>query len=353
MHHAFVAARAIFLTCSSGLACRAVNVHPDFAIRREDVTIQSGAITLAGTLVLPGAPGRRPAIVVLHGSGPDTRADLESDAKWFSEQGLVVLMYDKRGVGKSTGNLGLASYEELATDALAAVALLRLRPEVDPTRIGVWGPSEGGWVAPIAAAQSPDIAFVILKSGIAVTPEEQMDYAWRNSLLAENAPDSTIVAIEHARKLVWTYARTGDGEAEARAALDLAKKLPGFPSDPESVGLVAQVPPFSVLNDPSLADKMFFVRTRSRFEPRPFLERVRVPTLAVLGRDDTDTPVDRTASVLRDAFQRSGNADLAVVILPGDDHYLEHATASGKREMDPEYYRVVRDWLARHRFLQD
>jgi pimeloyl-ACP methyl ester carboxylesterase len=243
------------------------------------------------------------------------------------------------------------TFFESATDALAAVALLRLRPEVDPTRIGVWGPSEGGWVAPIAAAQSPDIAFVILKSGIAVTPEEQMEYAWRNSLLANNAPESTIVAIEHARKLVWTYARTGDGEAEARAALDLAKKLPGYPSDPESVGLVAQVPPFSVLNDPSLADKMFFVRTRSRFEPRPFLERVRVPTLAVLGRDDTDTPVDRTASVLRDAFRRSGNVDLAVVILPGDDHYLEHATASGKREMDPEYYRVMRDWLARHRFL--
>jgi pimeloyl-ACP methyl ester carboxylesterase len=342
---------AFLATALASAGCGPTRVPEQSGARREEVRVVSGDVSLAGTVLIPSGSRMHGAILLLHGSGPETRAALESDAQWFADQGLVVLMYDKRGTGKSTGNLGLASYADLAVDAAAAINLLRSRPEVDRRRIGIWGPSEGGWVAPIAASRSPDVRFVILKSGIGVTPEEQMKFAWTNSLRASAAPDSTIAAVDSARKLIWIYVRTSQGESAARDALEHAKKMPCFPADPESVGLIAQVPPPSFFEDPALAEKVFFVRTRSRFDPEPFLERLRVPTLAVFGGVDTDTPVRRTVDVLRAAFARSGNRDLTIAILPGDDHYLEHEIAGGKRGMDPEYYRVMRGWLAAHNLL--
>ena len=70
-----------------------------------------------------------------------------------------------RGVGESTGNFAAATSEDFAGDALAGVAYLKGRPEIDPAKIGLVGHSEGGLIAPMAAVQSPDVAFIVLMAG--------------------------------------------------------------------------------------------------------------------------------------------------------------------------------------------
>ena len=89
---------------------------------------------------------------------------------WFATHGVAALAYDKRGVNESTGDFRIVSFTDLAADGLAAVAVVKARTDIDPGRIGVWGMSQGGWLGPLAASQSKDVAFVIAVSAQGCRP---------------------------------------------------------------------------------------------------------------------------------------------------------------------------------------
>jgi uncharacterized protein len=130
--------------------------HPERPLVREEaVTFHTGSVILAGTLVLPRRDHHCLGVVLIHGSGDDTRTDYRVFAEHFAEHGIASLIYDKRGVGESTGSWRAGTFAELAGDALAGMSLLAQRGEIDEEHIGLWGCSEGGWVAPLAASQSP------------------------------------------------------------------------------------------------------------------------------------------------------------------------------------------------------
>lgn len=141
--------------------------QPAADYRSEALTFKSGDVPLAGSLVLPEGVGPFPAVVMLHGSEPDMRDIFwrTGDAAAFLEAGIAVFIYDKRGVGASGGDWHTASLDDLAEDGAAAVALVRSRPEIYPDRVGVFGVSQGGTLAPLVALRSPDVAFVINVSG--------------------------------------------------------------------------------------------------------------------------------------------------------------------------------------------
>jgi len=135
--------------------------------------------TLAGTLTLAVRGGPHPAVVLITGSGPQDCDEAVMGHRPFlvladhlTRQGIAVLRCDDRGFGKSTGNFATAIDADFVDDALAAVNYLRTRPEIDPRRIGLVGHSEGGIVAPRAAARSPEVAFIVLLAGIGVPMEE-------------------------------------------------------------------------------------------------------------------------------------------------------------------------------------
>ena len=131
-------------------------------------------VTLAGTLTLPRTGKPSPAILLIGGSGQIDRDETVFGHKPFwvladrlTKQGFVVLRVDKRGVGQSTGNYGVATTEDFATDALAGVEYLKTRKEVDAEQIGLIGHSEGGLIAPMVAVKSNDVAFIVLMAGLA------------------------------------------------------------------------------------------------------------------------------------------------------------------------------------------
>jgi len=160
------------------------------AIHEESLTFPNGDIALSATLFLPAGSAKHPAVVLFHGSGPQRRDTFT--AHWFAEQGLVALAYDKRGVGQSTGDFRAVPFMDLCNDGLAAIAYLKSRPEIDPQRIGVWGLSQGGWLGPLAASRSSDVAFVIAVSGPGVSPGEQMIVYYANELRREGVSESDV-----------------------------------------------------------------------------------------------------------------------------------------------------------------
>jgi pimeloyl-ACP methyl ester carboxylesterase len=79
---------------------------------------------------------------------------------------VAVLRYDDRGVGRSTGDFAAATSADFGTATAAAVRCLLKRAEIDRKAIGLVGHSEGGMVAPIAAAGNDDVRFVILLAAL-------------------------------------------------------------------------------------------------------------------------------------------------------------------------------------------
>ena len=129
------------------------------------------ALRREGSLLLPaGAQGPFPAVIMLHGSGADSRDIFwrTGDAEVFLRAGLAVFIYDKRGTGQSGGDWQTATIEDLAGDALAAVRLLRGRAEIKADQVGIFGVSQGGRLTPVVAAGSDEVAFLINVTGAAV-----------------------------------------------------------------------------------------------------------------------------------------------------------------------------------------
>ncbi len=140
--------------------------------REEWVPFESDGATISARLDLPDGPGPHPAIVLLHGSGSDAGTEYLYNGDFFAAHGIAALVYDKRGTGRSGGEYTF-DYEQLARDALAAVAMLRSRDDIDPDRIGLAGYSQGGWVAPLAASLIDDIRFVVVSYGMIESAVEE------------------------------------------------------------------------------------------------------------------------------------------------------------------------------------
>ena len=132
----------------------------------------NAGITLSGTFTYPSKGGAFPVVILISGSGPQDRNEEVFGHKPFlvladylTRQGIAVLRYDDRGVGKSTGNFMASTSLDFATDAESAVAYLKTRKEINPQKIGVVGHSEGGLVAAIAASRTTDVSFIISLAG--------------------------------------------------------------------------------------------------------------------------------------------------------------------------------------------
>lgn len=155
---------------------------PTPRIRTRDVTFQSKDVALAGTILLPATPGRHAAIVFLHGSGPEGRSANQYLAQKFAERGVVSLIYDKRGVGQSTGDWQKVGFDALADDAVAGVRFLQSQTEVDGTRVGMYGHSQGGTIAPLVGVRARGLHFIIASAAGGIEPADVETYSVENAI---------------------------------------------------------------------------------------------------------------------------------------------------------------------------
>lgn len=147
----------------------------------EDVSFEnsSAGITLAGTLSLPAKEGVYPAVILISGSGPQNRDEELLGHKPFlvlsdflTKNGIAVLRYDDRGTALSKGDFKSATTADFATDALAALAYLKTRKEINANKIGFMGHSEGGVIAPLIASTDKNVSFIVLLAGTGLPGDE-------------------------------------------------------------------------------------------------------------------------------------------------------------------------------------
>jgi pimeloyl-ACP methyl ester carboxylesterase len=292
---------------------------------------------------VPGARSR-PTIVLIHGADDETR-DMGFSIPFFVAHGMSVITFDQRGTGESTGNWQVTGPEQKAADIVAILRLLHDRA-VDLKRVGVWGPSNGGWVAPIVANEYP-LAFMILKSAPAESIESNVSYEVQAVLREHHRfSERQIASAMEFETTMFTALRTRSHWTQAQAALTQAKSEPWFQFMRIPPGLTMPPPP------PMLAA----LRASLEFDPASTLQHVHVPTLALFGALDKNVDAADSARRLRADFRKSGLRDVTVRTFPGADHLLERSStgyideAATPNRLVPGYPEAMIDWLSARGF---
>jgi pimeloyl-ACP methyl ester carboxylesterase len=294
-----------------GLTWSESGTEPKFAKKispyiEEDVTFKNGSVQLSGSLIIPSAKGPHPAVVLVHGSGPVTRDFYGPIAYILARNGIASLSYDKRGIGKSTGHWLDQSFEDLAADVLTALDFLKTRKEIEPSKIGLWGISQGGWIVPLAAAQSKDVAFAILLSAAGVSPAEQTLMNTEAELRVQEVPEEKIKAtiIETQTQIDSLNSEEARKEFETQVA-----KLKSEGNE-------------TLLNSSGLENPRFllFYRRIMNFQTIPNLQKLNCPTLVIYGERDRIVPVQGNKDKLEKALGK--NRDVTFMVFPNGDHAL-------------------------------
>ncbi len=324
-----------------------------FPYLAEDVTFPNpeGGHTLAGTFTRPRSGGPFAAVVLISGSGPQDRDEALMGHRPFlvladhlTRRGIAVLRYDDRGVGQSTGDFASATTEDFATDALAGVAYLKSRDDVDPGAIGLAGHSEGGVIAPMAAVQSSDVSYIVLMAGTGVNGE-QILYA-QAALIARaaGASEAAIAENRERQRRIFEVLKTEDdpGRAADRMGAILGGADPGGTESARDQIIKAEV---QRVNSPWFR---FFLT----YEPAAMLEQVTVPVLAINGEKDLQVPHEENLRAIEAALQRGGNTRYEVHALPDLNHLFQHAETGAPSEYQaieetwsPEAMELISGWI--------
>lgn len=316
----------------------------------ETIEFRSPGATLSGTLLVPDGPGPHPAVVFLHGSGPMTRAGFMGYAREYARMGVATLAYDKRGAGESSGEL-LDPMPELADDAAAAVEYLRSRDDVDADRIGFWGISQAGWIAPLAARRTDGVSFIIMISGGGAAPKDSELFSWRRMFEGEGL---SARQSETAMSLItdyFDYLTTGHGRAPLVARIDSLRRgaLAGLQDLPaghrdEFVAMLDRILPAH--------ENLHLYAMLATYDPVDDIAALGdMPVLLLFGDRDTDHPTDLALQKWREGFERAGNTRGTIVVFPGAGHGIrmrEGWTGEGRAPFADGYRDLMTGWLWRH-----
>lgn len=191
----------------------------------EEVVFRSGHTRLVGYVVLPRERGPHPGIVFVHGAHCDTRVAALGEAKLLARHGIASLTYDKRGCGESTGSVHVP-YATFAADVAAAARALAAHGEIDRRRIGLFGHSEGGWVAPLAA-RSIQPAFLVLQNATPLSPAEQVICESAERVRRGCFGPAVVAEVVALQRRLLAYLRGGEPGTLA-AGLAAASRQPWF-----------------------------------------------------------------------------------------------------------------------------
>jgi fermentation-respiration switch protein FrsA (DUF1100 family) len=328
----------------------------------EEVTYQNAkdSVTLAGTLTLPRTGGPFPAVILITGSGPQDRDESLFGhrpflvlADYLTRRGIAVLRVDDRGVGGSKGGVSDATSEDFARDVLAGVAYLKTRKEIDPKRIGLIGHSEGGCIAPIAATQSKDVAFIVLMAGTGVTGDIIIEGQVASELKAQGADQTLIdLSIQGQRQVVEVMKTESDPnvakEKIRKIVTDSVSKL-----DEKQKKIVDYHEGYVDAQVKAAMSK--WLRFFLTHDPKETLRKVKCPVLAINGSLDMQVPAKQNLPAIEQALREGKNPDVTVKELPGLNHLFQTATTGGGDEyarieetMSPVALETMAKWIEDH-----
>lgn len=327
----------------------------------DEVAFKSGRILLAGTLTIPKEEIKYPAVILLTGSGPQNRDEeiygfkiFQKIADYLTRRGIAVLRYDDRGVGGSTGNTMQSTTEDLAGDAQAAIDFLKKQKNIDPNKIGFLGHSEGGIIAPMVAANSNDVAFLVLMSGTGVNGGDVLLEQQKLILKASGVADSLINQNLELQKEINKALNSNKDLNDIRNDIQKFAEKDYETLSPEIKASIKDKKAYinSTVDSQIMVFNNPWFRYFIQYDPAPALQKVKVPVLMTFGELDLQVPVNQNKPKMEEALKLGGNNNFKSIIFPKANHlYQEAKTGSPgeynelKKEFIPGFLETIADWI--------
>jgi pimeloyl-ACP methyl ester carboxylesterase len=332
--------------------------HAPYPYRSQDLTFanKSAGFDLAGTLTLPTGKGPFPAVVLVTGSGPEDRNENILGHKPFlvladylTRRGFAVLRYDDRGVGQSKGTYKGATTADFTTDALAALAYLRTRPDIRPHQVALMGHSEGGLIAWEAAAQphGPDLVVSLAGPGVpgdAILLRQQADMA-----RAQGADSASIGSNFRLHRALFAELRSQPTDLPTDQLITkltpiIKRQLPGLSAEQTQQQITQAARTFT---EP-------WMRSFLRTDPATYLAKVKCPVLALNGANDLQVAADQNLPAIARGLRAAHNSDVTTRTLPQLNHLFQtdptakSQYASIEETFAPSALQIIGDWLSAH-----
>lgn len=332
--------------------------HAPYPYRSQDLTFpnKTAGFDLAGTLTLPAGKGSFPAVVLVTGSGPEDRDETIFGhrpflvlADYLTRRGFAVLRYDDRGVGQSKGTFKGATTADFTTDAQAALAYLRTRPDIRPHQVALMGHSEGGLIAWETAAQpgGPDLVVSLAGPGVpgdAILLRQQADLA-----RARGADSASIGTKFRLYRALFAELRSQPADLPADLLITkltpvIKRQLPGLSAEQTQQQITQAARAFT---DP-------WMRSFLRTDPATYLVKVKCPVLALNGANDLQVAADQNLPAIARGLRAAHNRDVTTRTLPQLNHLFQtdptakSQYASIEETFAPSALQIIGDWLSAH-----
>ncbi|MFA6404298.1 MAG: alpha/beta fold hydrolase [Salinivirgaceae bacterium] len=282
---------------------------PEKSYSIENLTIKSGSIVISADFYKQKGKGKFPTLILLHGSSTNLKSDYVFDADFFAKLGFEVLIYDKRGNGKSTGNYYTSNYDDLITDAIACLETIKRRESVDKNKIGLWGYSQGAMLLPRIITKTDIPSFLIAKSPGIVSVVEAAAYS--DSLRVVNSGNSKsnghIAANSH--RVVEKMINNGANYKEVE---DFIQR------NAQEYSFMNQTGLYEGLNIDKDEFAGFYWKGRTENFYTDW-ESINIPTLVLLGERDDLVDANKNKLLLNNL----SNEYIEVVFFPLANHHLK------------------------------
>ncbi len=327
-----------------------------FPYKEKEVTIKTPdpKVKLSGTLTIPNGKGPFPAVILISGSGPQDRNEelmghkpFHVLADYLSRNGIAVLRYDDRGVGKSTGDFNKATSLDFAKDAEAAWNFLHKQKGVNKTKTGIIGHSEGGLIAPIVASANKHVGFIVLMAGPSVPGgiiiPDQQELIMRASGTDEKEIRQQTELTQLIINYIFQNASSASLQQDLTVQIEKWIKELNFPvpksSSPKSF---ARQTAYSYTTD--------WMKTFITTSPSDFIKDVTCPVLALFGEQDLQVSVRANMEPMQQLLHSHQGS--SVHAFPKLNHLFQTSETGSPSEyllieetLSPTFLEYVSNWI--------
>ncbi len=310
----------------------------------EDLTIERGQVKLSAEIYKPATKNLHPALVIVSGSEMDSPKNIYSFyADYFAKLGFEVLIFDKRGSGKSTGNSSTATYENLADDVVACLNVLRDRNTIDKNKIGLWGVSQGGMLSPYILSKTKILSFIISVAAEVNGPADASAYADSIRLLNRGYSFEEASIASQSHRIVKEKIVNGSSNKEVESFIRQNAWKHSFMNE---TGLWGNI------NITDEAFKGFYWQGR-KYNFYSYWENVDIKTLVIYGEDDDLVDPIKNVTLIKGL----NNKMITTKTFLQANHVIRKAFNPRKypnfdwpRRVD-EYFNFMNEWLKKENIL--
>jgi len=312
---------------------------------------KTAGIKLAGTFTFPQNGENLPVVILITGSGAQDRDETIFEhrpflviADFLTRNGFAVLRVDDRGVGGSDGNTSKATSEDFAGDVMAGIEFLKTRKEIDTSKIGLIGHSEGGLIAPMVATKSKDVAFIVLMAGPGIIGEQIL---YKQGKLIYKTAGLTDEQVQQNQKLQETIFNIIKTETDSVKRIDRLQKT----MSNDQYSMLTDDQKIAVDNQIKTVDNEWF-KFFLNYDPYPTLVKLKCPVLAINGEKDLQVPPNENLAAIEKALTEGGNKNFKTMKLPGLNHLFQTCETGAIAEyiqieetISPTVLEILQDWI--------